>query len=112
MEELIIDWALADRLAGNSHERAKEILNLLIELLPEHRHDISTAYQEKNWPILERALHKLIGALCYCGTPRLTATAKKLHQSIKIKTARQSSREEYFHALLSEINEVIRAAST
>jgi len=106
MEQLTIDWALADRLAGNNHEQAKEILALLLELLPTHQQEIVTTYQQKNWPALLQALHKLIGALCYCGTPRLKKAIENLHQSIKKQTTQKSLRDKYFQASLYEINEL------
>lgn len=106
MEQLIIDWVLADRLAGNNHEQAKEILALLLELLPAHQQEITTAYQQKNWPALLQALHKLIGALCYCGTPRLKTAAENLYQKVKNNLSQPSLLDRHYRELLKEINEL------
>ncbi len=79
----VIDWELATKLAGNKKEYAEEMLGLLIKSLPEDRLAINQCYlTEKYVELLQRA-HKLHGALCYCGLPRLKAVVRQLETELK-----------------------------
>jgi two-component system sensor histidine kinase BarA len=69
--QLPIDWELGKKLAGNQLDLAEDLLNLLITSLPNDFKQIKTLYYAKNYAELQKAIHKLHGALSYCGTPRL-----------------------------------------
>jgi two-component system sensor histidine kinase BarA len=78
-----IDWELATKLAGNKREIAEEILTMLLKTL---RHDIDTinqSYQQQQYLLMCKQLHKLHGALCYCGLPRLKKLVAQLESDIK-----------------------------
>ena len=67
----IIDSKLATKLADNKQNLANEMLELLIKELPKDVKEINELFSQKKYDELRQRLHKLHGALCYCGTPRL-----------------------------------------
>lgn len=79
----IIDWDEALRLANNNHKLAKEMLQLLTERLPDDRDDILTAFKQQDLPRTKQLSHKLRGALCYCGVPRLRGVVEELDNELK-----------------------------
>jgi two-component system sensor histidine kinase BarA len=82
-EKPIVDWDLGLRLANNKREIAEEMLWLLMKNLPLEFMDIKNAYDAKNYPELLQRLHKLHGAVCYCGVPRLKDAIASLESSLK-----------------------------
>lgn len=78
-----IDWELCLKLANNRPELAKELLTLLVNELPQVRANINEAYENKDYPALHRYIHKLHGATCYCGVPKLKEIAALLEAKLK-----------------------------
>ncbi len=81
----IIDWELCVTLANNKTEIAQEILSLVIEQLPQDLQTIQQAFHKKDYPELLRYVHKLHGALCYSGLPRLKQVIVTLESLLKKK---------------------------
>lgn len=79
----IIDWEQGIKLAGNKKELAKEMLQLLIKNIKQDLHAINQSHAEKDFITLHKQLHKLHGALCYCGLPRLKTLVKCLESALK-----------------------------
>jgi two-component system sensor histidine kinase BarA len=79
----IIDWDLGTRLAGNNRQFAEEMLNLLTQTLPTELTQIKQAHLSRDYLLLQRLVHKLHGAICYCGVPRLKQAAVKLETALK-----------------------------
>lgn len=79
----IIDWDEALRLANNNHQLAKEMLQLLTERLPDDRDDIVNAFNNQDLSRTKQLSHKLRGALCYCGVPRLRQVVERLDNELK-----------------------------
>ena len=85
MDHSIIDWNLSKKLAGNNDQTAKEILDFLIKTLPTDVNQIKN-YFLNNQPLeLAQSVHRLHGALCYCGVPRLKQATQKLETALKQK---------------------------
>lgn len=78
--ESVIDWDLALKLAGNKRELAEDLLNMLTMTLKKDVQKILFAYNNKNFDELQQRIHKLHGAVSYCGAPRL----KKIISLIEI----------------------------
>jgi two-component system sensor histidine kinase BarA len=78
MSEKIIDWMLADQLANGDHEFAVEMIDSLIECIPEFQQNLKKAFERHDDDALKKVAHKLHGAACYTGTPRLKLAAKRL----------------------------------
>ena len=79
----VIDWELAIKLAGNKKELAEDILNLLIKTLPDDTIAIKHFSKAQNYAELLKRVHKLHGALCYCGLPRLKTVIAHLETQLK-----------------------------
>ena len=79
----IFDWEQAVKLAGNKQDLAKDMLALLMQGLPRDISAIHQSYQDKNYQEMLKAVHKLHGALCYCGLPRLKTLISNLETELK-----------------------------
>lgn len=79
----VIDWDLGLKLAGNNRETAEEILALFLKNIPDELTAINHSWEEKNYLEMCRQLHKLHGALCYCGLPRLKIVVARLESDLK-----------------------------
>lgn len=79
----IIDWAQGKKLAGNNTELADEILSMLIKRLEKDLALIKELNEKAAYDALRDEVHKLHGAVCYCGTPRLKAVLMRLETDIK-----------------------------
>ena len=79
----VIDWEQGKKLAGNNQELANEIMEMLIKRLPKDLESINQLSQIPDYLALRNEVHKLHGAICYCGTPRLKATLMRLETDLK-----------------------------
>ncbi len=104
----IIDWELATQLAGNKRELAKEMLNILSKTLPNDIACIKQCENNKNYDELQKRVHKLHGALCYCGVPRLKQAAAKLETALK--NSASAKIRSLFEAFEDEANQFLKEA--
>lgn len=79
----VIDWEDGIRLAGHKKELARDILQLLVRDLPKELALIHNLYHDKNYTELAKTVHKLHGAVCYTGTPRLKTVLAALETHLK-----------------------------
>lgn len=79
----IIDWEDGLRLAGNRQDLANEVLDMLVKRLPGDIALIKQLNADGDYKALRDEAHKLHGAVCYCGTPRLKAVLSKLETDLK-----------------------------
>jgi len=79
----VIDWEMAMKLAGNNRHLAEDILALFIKNIPDELAAINQSFQDKNYREMCKQVHKLHGALCYCGLPRLKTLAADLEFRLK-----------------------------
>lgn len=79
----VIDWQIAVKLANNKRELAEEMLDLLVQELPEDLNAIKTLYETNNHNKLLQHVHKLHGALCYSGLTRLRNVIACLENQLK-----------------------------
>jgi two-component system sensor histidine kinase BarA len=105
MNKLVIDWDLGTKLAGNKPELAKEILNLLIKNLPTELEQIKQAKEKMNYHLLLKHVHKLHGAVSYCGAPRLKNAL--LNYENALKSGDTKTLESYYADLEYEIKQLI-----
>ncbi|MDO8954711.1 MAG: response regulator [Gammaproteobacteria bacterium] len=82
-DDMLIDLKLGKNLAGGNESLAKEMLELLLNSLPQELALMEEAYAKKDWQALLAYAHKLHGATCYCGTPALKGKTKALEQALK-----------------------------
>jgi two-component system sensor histidine kinase BarA len=76
-----INWERSIQLAGNNPQLAHEMLNGLIENIPQAKKLIQKAYNNKNYAQLREEVHKLHGACCYCGVGPLKMVVEKLESA-------------------------------
>ena len=88
------------RMNGNE-AMAKEMLQLLVETLPNELKSFQTAYEQRDWQVIKNLAHKLHGATCYCGVPRLKQACT--HLETYLQTPERNQREELYQQLLKEI---------
>jgi two-component system sensor histidine kinase BarA len=79
----IIDWEAGKKLAGGKPELAEELLDFFLTSLSTEHHLICALYQNKNYPELNQHVHKLHGAICYLGLPRLKLATAQLETTVK-----------------------------
>ncbi|HSW92941.1 MAG TPA: Hpt domain-containing protein [Gammaproteobacteria bacterium] len=84
-ELAVIDRELGLRVTGNNRELAEEMLQMLVKNLATDIQKIQDAYREKNNQLLGEQLHRLHGAVSYCGTPRLKKVVAALEVAVKQK---------------------------
>jgi len=72
------DWKLAVTLSNNNPSIAKELLKMFVQELASSKADLIEAYDQKNFKQLAKLSHKLHGACCYCGVPRLKDLTKEV----------------------------------
>ncbi len=77
----IFDMDLSLANANNRFELAAELLDLLIASLPEDQKSINDMAGDHK--ALKKAVHKLHGAVRYCGVPRLNRAIEKLESALK-----------------------------
>ncbi len=89
MHELkpVIDWQESMRLANNKLDLAEKIIAMYIESLPESKTKILA--DRNNYKKLEMHLHKLSGASCYCGVPKIKEVISELETAIKYHKKKQ-----------------------
>jgi len=78
----VLDWELGRKLAGNNLELAIEFLTKLAATLPQEKINIETAFEAQAFETMRDMVHKLHGAVAYCGVPTLAAAIKALEDSI------------------------------
>jgi two-component system sensor histidine kinase BarA len=83
----IIDRQDGLRLAGQNQAFADEILNLFIAELKAETQAFHALLAQNNLVELQKQIHKLHGACCYTGTPRLKACIYHLETVLKTQQA-------------------------
>lgn len=81
------DWALCLKKCNNNPELAKELFDLFIAELPEFKQKIQQAEKMNDKKMLLDVIHKLHGACCYIGVPKLKELVAKTEDVLKEKMA-------------------------
>jgi two-component system sensor histidine kinase BarA len=100
-----IDMNLGKKLAGDKEDLALELIEMLLKDLPENKQQIIQLYAKQSFDDLTDLIHKLHGAACYCGVPRLRSAAKNFEYAIKNKQVEQY--DLLYQIILIEIDAVI-----
>jgi two-component system sensor histidine kinase BarA len=102
-----IDWKLSIKMAGGKEELAKDMIQMLIQHIPQARDEINTAKMANSLDELLRVVHKFHGATCYVGVPRLTRCAKNYETHLKTHGLKQDV-ENLHQQLMAEMERVER----
>lgn len=79
----LIDRELALQRAGGKEALATEMLQMLFNSLPEAEQKLQHALADGNSIAVQQQVHKLHGACCYTGVPRLKAVVEELETQLK-----------------------------
>lgn len=78
-----LDWELALKRANHNFEAAKEVLSEFSNQLPSIIADIEETWKHQNLTEVLALVHKLHGACCYTGVPKLHALCDEIEGSLK-----------------------------
>ncbi|MDA1300598.1 MAG: response regulator [Proteobacteria bacterium] len=83
IDDRLFDLELSLAAANQRAELAAELLTLLIANLPADQQAINDAFKQGDTQALRDAVHKLMGAVRYCGVPRLNQAVERVETIIK-----------------------------
>ncbi|NVK56351.1 MAG: response regulator [Alteromonadaceae bacterium] len=78
-----LDWQLALKRANQNRDLAIELLRDFIQHLPNASEIIRDEWNNRNFQGVQDEIHKLHGACCYTGVPRLQALADEMESALK-----------------------------
>jgi two-component system sensor histidine kinase BarA len=109
-ESSVFDWDLALKRANNKPDLAKDMLQMLVNSLPEATITIKNALDSGDEQVLKAQIHKLNGACCYTGTPNLGKITNQLETQLKKDTPLADIEPEFFE-FFDEIEKLQALAS-
>ncbi len=104
-----LDWALALRQSANKEGLANDLLQMLIDFLPEVSGRVNAIIQGEKDDSIVALIHKLHGSCSYSGVPRLKQLCFYIEQQLR-KNASNEELEPEWLELLDEIGNVTREA--
>jgi len=105
-----IDWQLALKRANQNQDTAKEMLDGFVAMLPETIETLSALWDDQDYEGLKTEVHKLHGACCYTGLPRMQHLANETESSLKL--GRHKLVNENLLALLAEAKKVLNESKS
>ncbi|EDA8891586.1 TPA_asm: two-component sensor histidine kinase BarA [Salmonella enterica subsp. enterica serovar Typhi str. CT18] len=104
-----LDWQLALRQAAGKPDLARDMLQMLIDFLPEVRNKIEEQLVGENPNGLVDLVHKLHGSCGYSGVPRVKNLCQLIEQQLR-SGVHEEELEPEFLELLDEMDNVAREA--
>lgn len=104
-----LDWQLALRQAAGKNDLARDMLQMLIDFLPEVRNKIEEQLVGENPEGLVDSIHKLHGSCGYSGVPRMKNLCQLIEQQLRSGTKEEDLEPEFLE-LLDEMDNVAREA--
>ncbi len=80
----VVDMELGIKLAGGKPSLAREMLDMLVQSIPDSRNALHDAFHGNDIEEMIHAVHHLHGATRYCGVPRLALTTETLETQLKM----------------------------
>ncbi|TLU59916.1 two-component sensor histidine kinase BarA [Thalassotalea litorea] len=102
----IIDWSLAIERSGNRPELAKEMLSMLLKSLPDTKAALQNQLDSNDQQGFVQVIHKLNGACCYNGVPRLEKVCREIETHLSEQTL--DSIEPELLEMFDEIDKLIQ----
>lgn len=108
---MVIDWSLALKQAAGKEDLAKEMLQLLVNYLPDVIQVVNQAQQDDQYALddLLHHIHKLHGSCSYSGTPSLKSICATLEQMLR-SGSRVSDIEPELFELQDEMEKLLSEA--
>ncbi len=104
-----LDWQLALRQSANKEDLARDLLQMLVDFLPQVTERVNAVAQGKPDEDILSLIHKLHGSCSYSGVPRLKQLCFYLEQQLRKNIPASDLEPEWFE-LLDEIENVTREA--
>lgn len=104
-----LDWDLALRQSANKEDLARDLLQMLIDFLPQVSERVQAVLDGANDDTIQALIHKLHGSCSYSGVPRLKHLCFYLEQQLRQHASPMSLEPEWLE-LLDEIENVTNAA--
>lgn len=109
-QPLSLDWPLALRQAANKQDLARDLLQMLLDFLPQVRERVQALLEGQPDDGILTLIHKLHGSCSYSGVPRLKQLCFYLEQQLCQGTGHELLEPEWLE-LLDEIELVIQATN-
>lgn len=100
-----IDWPLCIQKVSGNYSLAEDFLDKFVQELQVNRQEFIHLYNENNIKGLEAAAHKLKGACCFCGVPRLYNQVTRLEKQAK-KAKNRDELHTVFVNLIQNMDEI------
>lgn len=107
-QEETLDWELSLKLANGKADLARDMLKMMVDSNHETGRVIHAAYQAQDFDELLQHIHKLHGASCYVGTPRLKSLSNQYET--KLKKQQYNLLEDLHNELIVELKAINEAA--
>ncbi|WP_119968478.1 two-component sensor histidine kinase BarA [Shewanella japonica] len=105
-----LNWELCLAQTNQKPDLALEMLQMLVDSLPDNVVNIETALKTVNSELMLQTVHKLHGASCYCGVPNTQKLCQEIESALKHKTSIEDLEPEVLE-LLDELTKVESAAN-
>jgi two-component system sensor histidine kinase BarA len=105
-----LDWPLALQHAGGKNELALEMLNMLLSSVPETLKLLNEAAKKGECQQVLAVVHKLHGACCYTGVPKLKFLSETIETALKSKCTLNKIEPELFE-LQDELENLLNDAN-
>ncbi|MEZ9129013.1 two-component sensor histidine kinase BarA [Vibrio splendidus] len=106
-KNIIIDWQAAMKQAANKEDLARDMLQMLVDFIPEVYEAAEKAIEDSNYPVeaLTHIIHKMHGSSSYSGVPRLKSVCATIEKELRSGTSVEDIEPELFE-LQDELDKV------
>ncbi|NOH81773.1 two-component sensor histidine kinase BarA [Vibrio sp. RE86] len=110
-KNMIIDWQAALKQSANKEDLAKDMLQMLVDYIPEVNAIVDGALEDDHFDIeqLIHHVHKLHGSSSYCGVPRLKNVCATIEKELRSGSSIEDIEPELFE-LQDEMEKVAASA--
>ncbi|WP_114786995.1 two-component sensor histidine kinase BarA [Vibrio tetraodonis] len=110
---MVIDWKAALKQSANKTDLARDMLQMLIDYIPEVREVVESSLSQENddTDALLRHVHKLHGSSAYCGVPRLKQICSTIEKGLNSGSSILDLEPELFE-LQDEMEKVTKSAAS
>ena len=106
-KNIIIDWQAAMKQAANKEDLARDMLQMLVDFIPEVYEAAEKAIEDSDYPVeaLTHIIHKMHGSSSYSGVPRLKSVCATIEKELRSGTSVEEIEPELFE-LQDELDKV------
>lgn len=79
-----LDWQLALKRTNHNEEATHELMRDFISMLPDAITLIQQHWDNRNYPGLQAEVHRLHGACCYTGVPKLQGLVEEMESALEL----------------------------